>query len=316
MQANAGRRRGDKPTPNRTYLSPLSRRHAVSGYNGDMTDTMTTISAFDALDEPVRRRLGDCERMLREAGSVLVAFSAGVDSTFLLALATAVLGRQNVVAAMGISPSLPRRERDEGRRLAEQIGAERVEIETREMLNPDYASNPAERCFHCKDELFCRLGELAEQRRLGRIVSGANADDTGDFRPGLRAGRQRGVLTPLLDAGLTKADIRAASRAMGLPTAEKPAMACLASRVPYGRPITPETLARIERAEDALKDMGFAACRVRDHWPVARVELPAAELTAALQQREAIVAALKNAGYPFVTLDLAGLRTGSMNETL
>ena len=277
---------------------------------------MTTTRAFDVLDEPLQKKLTACQEILRGLGSVVVAFSGGVDSTFLLALARAVLGREKVLAAMGVSPSLPRRERDEARALAQGIGAELVEIETGELDNPDYAANPARRCFFCKDDLFSRLGKLASSRGGATLLSGANADDTGDFRPGLEAGRCHGVVNPLMQAGLTKPDIRAASRAMNLPTWDKPAMACLASRVPYGQAITAETLARIEAAEDALKDLGFRACRVRDHAPVARIEVPANQLAKAIELRQPIVAALKRAGYTFVTLDLAALRTGSMIETL
>ena len=261
-------------------------------------------------------KLQACRETLRGLGRVVVAFSAGVDSTFLLALAVETLGSDNVLAAMGVSPSLAERERAAGGELAKGIGAELVEVPTGEMDDPDYAANPADRCFYCKSDLFTRLGELARQRGFDAVVSGANADDTGDFRPGIRAGRELGVRSPLLEAGLTKADIRAASKAMGLETWDKPAMACLASRVPYGQPITAERLSRIERAEYVLRDLGFSQCRLRDHGPVARIEVPQSEIARVVELRGGIVGPLRELGYSYVTLDLEGFRSGSMNEVL
>jgi len=273
-------------------------------------------NVFESCDAALRPRLADAERILRDLGRVVVAFSAGVDSTFLLALAVRVLGRENVLAVMGVSPSLASREREAGRRLARAIGAELLEIETGELADPRYAANPADRCFYCKSDLFARLQEVATARGFGAIASGANADDTGDFRPGLRAGARIGVRSPLLEAGLTKADVRAASRALNLPTWNKPAMACLASRVPYGQAVTAEKLSRIERAEYAVRDLGFPECRVRDHDATARIEVPAADLPRAVARREAIVRAVKDLGYTYVALDLEGFRSGSMNEAL
>jgi uncharacterized protein len=257
-----------------------------------------------------------CCRILRNLERVVVAFSAGVDSTLLAALAAETLGPANVVAAMGLSPSLPQRERDDGRRLARAIGVELVELETHELADAHYAANPTNRCFYCKRELFQRLKTLAAARGFPAVVCGANADDRGDFRPGLQAGEELGVRAPLMEAGLTKRDVRDLSRTLGLPTAEKPASACLASRVPYDEPITAERLGRIERAENALKDLGFAACRVRDHAPVARIEVPAAAIPRLVEAGPAVVDALIAAGYAYVTVDLAGLRSGSMNEVL
>jgi len=268
------------------------------------------------MDAQLQAKLDKSRAILRSLRSVVVAFSAGVDSTFLLALATETLGAKNVLAVMGISPSLPQRERDAGQQLAREIGVELAEIETTELSDPNYASNPTNRCFYCKQELFVRLGKLAGERGFQTVVSGANADDTGDFRPGLEAGRLLDVRTPLLEAGLTKDDIRVASRTMGLKTWNKPAAACLASRIPYGQQVTAERLHRVELAEGVLKDLGLRQCRVRDHDLVARIEVPCDDLYTVVEARDRIVEALKGVGYAYVTLDLQGFRSGSMNEIL
>jgi len=259
-------------------------------------------------------KLEACRTILRDLGRVVVAFSAGADSSFLLALAADTLGHQNVVAAVGVSASLARREREAAARIAKSQGVELVEMYTCELDDPDYTANASNRCYHCKQELFTQLKVLADERGFSSVVAGANADDTGDFRPGLVAGRELGVRNPLLEVGLTKQEIRTASQAMGLETWDKPAMACLASRIPYGSRITAGRLERVEQAEYALKDLGFAQCRVRDHDTLARIEVPAEQLPDALRLREAITTALKAAGYVFVALDLQGFRSGSMNE--
>ena len=264
----------------------------------------------------LRSRLNKCRDVLRSLRSVVVAFSAGTDSTFLLAMAVETLGSKNVLAAMGISPSLPEREHLAGRRLAGQIGVELIEVETSELSDPNYTGNPTDRCFYCKSNLFERLKRLAAERGYKTVVSGANADDTGDFRPGLKAGEQMGVRNPLLEAGLTKDEIRIASHGMGLETWNKPAMACLASRVPYGDRVTSEKLRRIEQAEYVLKDLGFPQCRVRDHDILARIEVPTDAMARIMEFRQTLVTSLKSLGYIYITLDMQGFRSGSMNESL
>lgn len=262
------------------------------------------------------KKVAEARRILARLGRAVVAFSGGVDSTLLLTLSAEVLGSGNVLAAVGISPSLPDGERDEARRLAETAGVELVEFESQEFDDPNFTRNPVDRCYHCKRSLYDRIWKIARERGFESVISGANADDPGDFRPGLDAGKQMGVVNPLMDAGLTKRDIRALSRTMGLVTWDKPAMACLASRIPYNSPITPERLLRVGRAEQALRGLDFRECRVRDYETLARIEVPGDLLDRAVRERQSIVSALRALGYVYVTLDLAGLRSGSMNEVL
>ena len=275
-----------------------------------------THDEFSSLGPQLKAKLSACLEHLRTLGRVVVAYSGGVDSTLLLALAVRALGSDNVLAAVGISPSLPDRELQSGRALAEEIGAQLVEIPTAELDDPNYAANPERRCFYCKSELFALLRKAADDRGFDTVASGANADDTGDFRPGLEAGAKLGVVNPLMDAGLTKIEIRTISKAIGLATWDKPAMACLASRIPYGQGVSSEKLARIEQAEYVLKDLGFVQCRVRDHDTIARIEVPADDILRAAELRETIVGKIKALGYAYVTLDLQGFRSGSMNETI
>ncbi len=265
----------------------------------------------------LRPKMEALEKSLRSMGSVLVAFSGGVDSTFLAAVAQAVLG-DRALAVTAESPSLPRHELEEARRLAELIGIRHRVVRSNEMSLPAFVHNAPDRCYHCKTELFGLLAEIARAEGLKQIVDGSNTDDAGDYRPGQQAAREKGIRSPLAEAGFGKKDIRAASERMGLPTADKPSFACLASRFPYGTQITEEKLRAVERAESALRLMGFTQVRVRAHDELARIELDPGEIERALSAdfRFRIVEAVKSAGFKYVTVDLQGYRTGSMNETL
>jgi uncharacterized protein len=258
-------------------------------------------------------------RIIGELESVVVAFSGGVDSTLVLKVALDVLGVQNVLAATARSPSFPPHELDGAENLARELGARHRLFDSDEMSNADFSSNPPDRCYFCKRELFTKLAEIAAEEGLKSVAEGSNSDDEGDFRPGLRAAEELGVRSPLRGAGLTKADVRALSRRLALPTHDKPSFACLASRIPYGERITGEKLARIEKAEALLRGMGMRQFRVRSHNGIARIELAQDEDMAALVEpraRARISAELRRLGFSYVTLDLEGYRSGSMNEVL
>ena len=263
-------------------------------------------------------KLDRLEDLLHTMQRVIVAFSAGVDSTFLLKVAIETLGPQNVVACTAVSPSLARAELQSVRDLAAGMGATLRLIETREMDNPRYAENSAKRCYFCKSELYAQVGQVAKQLGIGFILNGANQDDTGDYRPGMDAAKEYGVRSPLLETGMTKADIREFSRQLGLPTWNKPALACLASRVPYGTPVTIRSLSQIEQGEAFLRQRGFAICRVRHHNTLARIEVPPDRLTELLTDplRAELIAHFKRIGYTYVTVDIQGFRSGSGNEVL
>jgi uncharacterized protein len=252
--------------------------------------------------------------ILRDGGPTLVALSGGVDSALLLAVAREVLG-DGATAVIAVSPSLPASELEAARAVAREIGAPLVEVETRETDDPRYRANAPDRCFFCKDALFEAMEALAARRGAARVAYGAIADDASDFRPGMDAARLRGASAPLLEAGLGKQDVRELARQMGLSVWERPARACLASRIPHGTEVTPERLGRIERAEEALRAAGFGQYRVRDHGEVARIELGAGEIgrLADPELRARVAEGVRAAGFRFVALDLEGYRTGSLN---
>ncbi len=266
--------------------------------------------------ELVRRssepKLSRLRESIASCGSALVAFSAGVDSTFLMAVAREVLG-DRAVALTAHSPAVPQAEREEAHRLAARLGVRHLVRDSREQDDPRYVSNPLDRCYYCKSELYRLCEEAAKAEGIAAILDGFNADDSGDHRPGHRAARERRVRSPLAEAGLSKAEVRAWSEAYGLPTWDKPQMACLASRIPYGTPVTPERLGQVERAEAALRRLGLRDLRVRHHGDVGRVEVGEGELEAAFARRAEIAAAVKAAGFRVAALDLEPFRSGRMN---
>jgi len=257
------------------------------------------------------------EARLRGLGSLMVAYSGGVDSAFLAATAHRVLGSQ-MLAVLADSPSLARRDLEQATAFAVAQQIPLHIVATEELDRPEYQRNDANRCFHCKDELFSTMQALGPKLGFASIAYGMNADDTKDFRPGQRAAEQHSVLAPLADAGLTKIEIRALAKAAGYSLWDRPAAPCLASRVEYGRTVTREVLDQVERAEESLRQLGFRELRVRHHGDLARVEIARAELPRALsiEMLDAISAAVKQAGFQYVTLDCAGFRSGSMNALL
>jgi pyridinium-3,5-biscarboxylic acid mononucleotide sulfurtransferase len=255
--------------------------------------------------------------IIRRMGKALLAFSGGADSALLLKVASEELGG-NVLAVIARSETYPEREVRSAARLARKLGVRHLLIKTGEVENPKFAENSPLRCYHCKKELFSRLREIASARSIPYVLDGSNFDDRGDYRPGSKAGRELGVRSPLREAGLTKAEIRLLSKEMGLPTWDKPSLACLASRFPYYTPIDRRTLLKVGRAEDIVRGLGITQVRVRHHGEIARIELRPEEFGKLMLKsaRRKVVTGLRKLGYTYITLDIEGYRTGSLNEPL
>jgi uncharacterized protein len=268
-----------------------------------------------AVDAP-EERLRELEGIVAPYGSALVAFSGGVDSSLALAIAARALPKKKVLAVTSNNETYLPSELDLARDFAASLGVEHLVVNTRELDDPNYASNPTNRCYVCKSTLYSDLAKLAAERGYACVVDGANKDDEGDYRPGRKAAKELGVVSPLSVAGVGKSEVRELARHLGLPSWDKPALACLSSRFPYGQEITPEKLSQVARAEEFLRREGFRQVRVRHHGEIARLEVGPQEMERAFALREEISAELNDAGFLYVTLDLAGYRSGSLNAAL
>ncbi|UZQ82036.1 ATP-dependent sacrificial sulfur transferase LarE [Thermoanaerobacter sp. RKWS2] len=269
------------------------------------------------LDEILRQKLNALKSYIKEMGSLAVAYSGGVDSTFLIKVAHDVLG-DKALAVTARSSTYPEREFNEAIKCIQEIGARHIVITSEELDIVGFSSNPIDRCYYCKKELFQKVWKVAKENGIDHIADGSNYDDLNDYRPGMKAAQELNVVSPLKFAKLTKKDIRALSKEMGLPTWDKPSFACLASRIPYGELITQEKLSMIDKAENFLIELGFRQLRVRHHGNIARIELGEKDYDKILNRdlMKKIAAKLKDIGFTYVTLDLEGYRTGSMNEVL
>jgi pyridinium-3,5-biscarboxylic acid mononucleotide sulfurtransferase len=264
----------------------------------------------------LQKRLTELEEILAPYGSALVAFSGGVDSSLALAVAARALPKHRVLAVTSNNETYLPSELDLARTFVESLGIEHLVVNTRELDDSNYASNPTNRCYFCKSTLYSDLAKLAEEKGYACVVDGANKDDEGDYRPGRKAARELGVVSVLSEAGMSKAEVRELARYLGLPTWDKPALACLSSRFPYGQEITPEKLSQVARAEEFLRREDFKQVRVRHHGEIARLEVGPEELERAFAMRERISTELLDAGFLYVTLDLAGYKSGSLNAAL
>jgi len=265
---------------------------------------------------PLEHRLRELEDIVAPRGSALVAFSGGVDSSLALAVAARALPAGSVLAVTSNNETYLPSELDLARDFATSLGVEHLVVNTRELDDPNYASNPTNRCYFCKSTLYSDLTALAGEKGYGCVVDGANKDDEGDYRPGRKAARELGVVSPLSEAGVGKAEVRELAKLLGLPSWDKPALACLSSRFPYGQEITPEKLTQVARAEEFMRREGFRQVRVRHHGEIARLEVGPEELERAFSEREKITAELLDAGFLYVTLDLTGYKSGSLNAAL
>ena len=264
----------------------------------------------------VEKRLEELEAIVAPYGSVLVAFSGGVDSSLALAVAARALPKERVLAVTSNNETYLPSELEEAKALARSLSVEHLIVNTRELDNPNYAENPTNRCYFCKSTLYSDLMKIAEEKGYVCVVDGANKDDEGDYRPGRKAAKELGVVSPLSMARMGKAEVRKLAQYLGLPNWDKPALACLSSRFPYGQEITPEKLAQVARAEEFMRRQGYKQVRVRHHGEIARLEVGPDELERAFREREEISAELKAAGFLYVTLDLTGYKPGSLNAAL